>query len=233
TNWTTCRTPTGPSPTGTRSPASWPRSGNAGTPTASGSGSRRRPESPRPSSCPAGLWRRLPSRLRSHGCGSRTSRSTGRWSGRRRSSSPGSSRAIPAFSPTGRRGYEAEHHLAGQGCDTSGRRRGDRRREPTRPQPGRWREVTRPRPGRWRGHPGGGGVRPLDGIRVLELGQVIAGPYASLLLADLGAEVIKVERPGTGDSARSPDVTGVAGFSGAFATFNRNKRSVTLDLTDP
>lgn len=76
-------------------------------------------------------------------------------------------------------------------------------------------------------------MRPLDGIRVLELGQVIAGPYASLLLADLGAEVIKVERPGTGDSARSPDVTGVAGFSGAFATFNRNKRSVTLDLTDP
>lgn len=76
-------------------------------------------------------------------------------------------------------------------------------------------------------------MRPLDDIRVLELGQVIAAPYGSLLLADMGAEVIKVERPGIGDSARSPAVTGLSGFSGAFLTFNRNKRSVALDLKDP
>jgi crotonobetainyl-CoA:carnitine CoA-transferase CaiB-like acyl-CoA transferase len=74
---------------------------------------------------------------------------------------------------------------------------------------------------------------PLAGIRVLEIGQVISAPYAGLLLAELGAEVVKVERPGTGDSARDPSVTGVRGVSATFVTLNRNKTSVALDLAVP
>ncbi|MGW3810268.1 CaiB/BaiF CoA transferase family protein [Micromonospora sp. NPDC005113] len=73
-------------------------------------------------------------------------------------------------------------------------------------------------------------MRPLEGVTVLELGQVIAAPYASLLLADLGADVIKVERPVTGDNARDPQVTWMRGESATFETFNRNKRSIALDL---
>ena len=76
-------------------------------------------------------------------------------------------------------------------------------------------------------------MRPLEGIRVLELGQVIAAPYAGLVLADLGATVIKVERPGSGDSARDVQVTSLGGHSATFLTFNRNKRSVTVDLRSP
>ena len=72
---------------------------------------------------------------------------------------------------------------------------------------------------------------PLHGVRVIEIGQVISAPFAGLLLADLGAEVIKVERPGTGDSARNPEVTGFRGKSATFLTLNRNKASVCLDLT--
>jgi crotonobetainyl-CoA:carnitine CoA-transferase CaiB-like acyl-CoA transferase len=81
--------------------------------------------------------------------------------------------------------------------------------------------------------PGPGGQRkhsPLAGIRVLEIGQVISAPYAGLLLADLGADVIKVEPPGVGDSARNPEVTGMGDESATFVTFNRNKKSVVLDL---
>ncbi|MCW2725032.1 MAG: CoA transferase [Frankiales bacterium] len=74
---------------------------------------------------------------------------------------------------------------------------------------------------------------PLAGIRVLEIGQVISGPYAGLLLADLGAEVTKVEPPGTGDSTRNPAVTAMGGKSATFLTLNRNKRSICLDLRDP
>ena len=74
---------------------------------------------------------------------------------------------------------------------------------------------------------------PLDGVRVLELGQVISAPYAGLLLADLGAEVIKVEQPPFGDSARNPGVTGMGEDSATFVTLNRNKRSICLDLKDP
>ena len=72
---------------------------------------------------------------------------------------------------------------------------------------------------------------PLDGVRVLEVGQVISAPYAGLLLADLGAEVIKIEPP-TGDSARNPEVSGFRGKSATFLTLNRNKHSVRLDLAD-
>src|SRR3984957_4028435 len=78
-----------------------------------------------------------------------------------------------------------------------------------------------------------GRAHPLDGVRVVEIGQVISAPYAGLLLADLGAEVIKVEPPGVGDSARNPAVTGIGDHSATFVTFNRNKKSLALDLKDP
>lgn len=67
---------------------------------------------------------------------------------------------------------------------------------------------------------------PLDGVRVLELGHIIAGPAAGLILADLGAEVIKVERPDGGDQARHM----AGGTRAYFHLFNRNKRDLALDL---
>lgn len=81
---------------------------------------------------------------------------------------------------------------------------------------------------------------PLHGLRVLEFGQIAAGPFAGSLLADLGADVVKVERPDGGDGMRDwpPLVPGegqMAGstFSGNFASVNRNKRSVAIDLKAP
>ncbi|MGB4136402.1 MAG: CoA transferase [Microbacterium sp.] len=71
---------------------------------------------------------------------------------------------------------------------------------------------------------------PLAGVRVVELGQYISGPYAAKLLADLGAEVIKVESP-EGDPMRRWE--GRATMSPQFAAYNRGKRSVVLDLKDP
>ncbi|MBS8224684.1 CaiB/BaiF CoA transferase family protein [Vannielia litorea] len=70
--------------------------------------------------------------------------------------------------------------------------------------------------------------RPLEGIRVIELGAVITGPYASSLLAELGAEVVKVERPDGGDPFRS-FLGGT--YSPHFQAYNKNKRSVVLDLS--
>jgi crotonobetainyl-CoA:carnitine CoA-transferase CaiB-like acyl-CoA transferase len=67
---------------------------------------------------------------------------------------------------------------------------------------------------------------PLHGIRVLELGHIFAGPSAGLLLGDLGADVVKVERPGEGDQSRGMP----AGNSATFHFLNRNKRSVAIDL---
>jgi crotonobetainyl-CoA:carnitine CoA-transferase CaiB-like acyl-CoA transferase len=70
---------------------------------------------------------------------------------------------------------------------------------------------------------------PLKGIRVLDLSRVLAGPFCSMTLADLGAEVIKVEMPGTGDDTRTyPPFIGSQ--SSYFMSTNRNKRSITLDL---
>lgn len=70
---------------------------------------------------------------------------------------------------------------------------------------------------------------PLDGITVLEATQVVSGPFASMMLADLGAEVIKVERPDGGDMGRAnPPFTN--GHSGYFTAVNRNKKSVALNL---
>lgn len=76
---------------------------------------------------------------------------------------------------------------------------------------------------------------PLDGIRVIEIGHSVAAPYAALVLAELGAEVIKVERPGTGDDARlwGDPVGDEEGASPTFHALNRLKRSATLDLKSP
>lgn len=70
---------------------------------------------------------------------------------------------------------------------------------------------------------------PLQGIRVLELGQIIAGTYGSQVLSDLGAEVIKIEPP-EGDLGRIPSVAPYRGLSGLFLTFNRNKQSIVINL---
>jgi crotonobetainyl-CoA:carnitine CoA-transferase CaiB-like acyl-CoA transferase len=72
-------------------------------------------------------------------------------------------------------------------------------------------------------------MRPLDGVRVIDLTRVLAGPYATMLLADMGAEVIKVEEPGKGDDTRAwPAFAG--GESTYFMSVNRGKKSLTLDL---
>ncbi len=73
---------------------------------------------------------------------------------------------------------------------------------------------------------------PLTGIRVIEVCNVAAGPFCAMLLADMGADVIKVEHPEGGDTLRSwPPIND--GFSENFASLNRNKRSVTLNLKEP
>ena len=81
-------------------------------------------------------------------------------------------------------------------------------------------------------------MRPLEGVRVVELAHVAAGPFTGMLLADLGADVVKVEPP-TGDQMRgwppfaeTPELPGER-FSHNFASVNRNKRSVVADLKDP
>jgi crotonobetainyl-CoA:carnitine CoA-transferase CaiB-like acyl-CoA transferase len=73
---------------------------------------------------------------------------------------------------------------------------------------------------------------PLAGIRVLALEQAVAGPLCTRHLADLGADVIKIERPGAGDFARGYD-TAVLGQSSYFVWLNRNKRSIALDMKHP
>jgi crotonobetainyl-CoA:carnitine CoA-transferase CaiB-like acyl-CoA transferase len=72
-------------------------------------------------------------------------------------------------------------------------------------------------------------AHPLHGVRVVELGQIIAGTYGGQVLSDLGAEVIKVESP-DGDLGRNPSVAPYRGWSGVFLTLNRNKKSVVINL---
>jgi crotonobetainyl-CoA:carnitine CoA-transferase CaiB-like acyl-CoA transferase len=74
---------------------------------------------------------------------------------------------------------------------------------------------------------------PLDGVKVLELAQIMAGPTCGMLLADLGADVIKVERVPGGDDTRSMSRPSVAGESAAFMAMNRNKRGIALNLKLP
>ena len=82
--------------------------------------------------------------------------------------------------------------------------------------------------------------RALQGVKVLDLSRVLAGPWCGQLLADLGADVVKVERPGAGDDTRSwgpPWLKDAAGELTRDAAYyfcaNRNKRSVTIDIADP
>ncbi len=74
---------------------------------------------------------------------------------------------------------------------------------------------------------------PLDGLRVLDLSRVLAGPFCTMLLADLGADVVKVERPGTGDETRAWGPPHAGGEAAYFLSVNRSKRSAALDLKDP
>lgn len=74
---------------------------------------------------------------------------------------------------------------------------------------------------------------PLAGLKVLDLSRVLSGPYASMILADMGADVVKVERPGSGDDTRSFGPPFAGGVSTYFLSVNRGKRSVALDLKDP
>lgn len=74
---------------------------------------------------------------------------------------------------------------------------------------------------------------PLDNIRVLDLSRHLAGPYCAMMLGDLGAEVIKVERPGAGDETRQWGPPFVGGESAYYLCCNRNKKSVTLNFKDP
>ena len=74
---------------------------------------------------------------------------------------------------------------------------------------------------------------PLAGYRVLELAHLVAGPVCGMYLADMGADVVKIEAPGSGDASRTAYGAQLEGESAVFLTVNRNKRSVALDLTTP
>ena len=74
---------------------------------------------------------------------------------------------------------------------------------------------------------------PLEGVRVLDLSRVLAGPYATMVLGDLGADVLKVEHPERGDDTRHWGPPFAGGESAYFLSINRNKRSIGVDLKDP
>src|SRR5438105_15514516 len=73
---------------------------------------------------------------------------------------------------------------------------------------------------------------PLQGLRVIDLTQDFAGPFCTMILSDLGAEVIKVEKPGSGDETRAWGPPFVKVLSYYFLSLNRGKRSITLDLSN-
>jgi CoA:oxalate CoA-transferase len=77
------------------------------------------------------------------------------------------------------------------------------------------------------------GYEPLDGVRVVDLSHALAGPYCTMILGDLGADVIKVESPGRGDESRTWGPPFVGGESAYFLSVNRNKRSVVVNLKRP
>src|SRR5512138_2787721 len=74
---------------------------------------------------------------------------------------------------------------------------------------------------------------PLEGVLVLDLSRVLSGPYCTMLLADMGARVVKVEQPGRGDETRTWGPPFLGGESAYFLSINRNKESLTLDLKQP
>ncbi|KAM4028057.1 succinyl-CoA:glutarate CoA-transferase [Anomaloglossus baeobatrachus] len=78
-----------------------------------------------------------------------------------------------------------------------------------------------------------GTIRPLDGVKILDLTRVLAGPFATMILGDLGAEVIKVEKPGSGDDTRSWGPPFVGSESAYFLSVNRNKKSIAVNMKDP
>lgn len=73
---------------------------------------------------------------------------------------------------------------------------------------------------------------PLSGIRVLDLTRIVAGPYCTMILGDLGAEILKIEKPGVGDEARKwgPPFLGNTKETAYFISVNRNKKSICIDL---
>jgi crotonobetainyl-CoA:carnitine CoA-transferase CaiB-like acyl-CoA transferase len=76
-------------------------------------------------------------------------------------------------------------------------------------------------------------MQPLEGLRVIDLSRILAGPYCSMILGDLGAEIIKIEKPDSGDDTRSWGPPFIKGESAYFICLNRNKKSLTLDLQAP
>ena len=76
-------------------------------------------------------------------------------------------------------------------------------------------------------------VKPLDGIRVVDLSRILAGPYCSMLLSDFGAEIVKIENPNKGDDTRAYGPPFLDGESVYFLSINRGKRSLTLNLKTP
>src|SRR2546423_8898904 len=75
--------------------------------------------------------------------------------------------------------------------------------------------------------------KPLDGVKVLDMTRVLAGPYCTMMLGDMGADVVKLERPEAGDDTRGYGPPFVNGESAYFMSINRSKRSLTLNLKHP
>ncbi|XP_077347805.1 succinyl-CoA:glutarate CoA-transferase isoform X3 [Lithobates pipiens] len=75
-------------------------------------------------------------------------------------------------------------------------------------------------------------IKPLEGVKILDLTRVLAGPFATMILGDLGAEVIKVEKPGSGDDTRSWGPPFVGTESSYFLSVNRNKKSIAVNMKD-
>jgi len=75
--------------------------------------------------------------------------------------------------------------------------------------------------------------RPLEGIRVLDFTHVISGPFCSMLLGDMGAEVIKIEKPGSGEFYREEGIKNGSGISIIYPNYNRNKKGITLNIKSP
>ncbi|XP_055203677.1 succinyl-CoA:glutarate CoA-transferase isoform X7 [Gorilla gorilla gorilla] len=89
--------------------------------------------------------------------------------------------------------------------------------------------------GLWTGRPQSdmNNIKPLEGVKILDLTRVLAGPFATMNLGDLGAEVIKVERPGSGDDTRTWGPPFVGTESTYYLSVNRNKKSIAVNIKDP